>query len=74
MRIEGIAGAIASTLRSLVKRTGTLARRSLEEESEDQLAPPTPPQPGPPHGPIPAIDLRRDPHRGEVPPSAGPPP
>lgn len=72
MRNGGVVGAVVSELRSIGKRISTLARWGFES-SEEELPPPPRPLPGPAHGPIPAIDLRRDPHRGEVPPSAGPP-
>ncbi|TME78276.1 MAG: hypothetical protein E6I48_00720 [Chloroflexi bacterium] len=73
MRTGGIVGAIASAIRSVARRIGALARWSFESDAEE-LPPLSPPQPGPPHGPIPAIDLRREPRHGEIPRSAGPPP
>jgi len=77
VRSGSIQGAIATALRTVFSWIGSriagLARWSLDASEED-LPPPPPPRPGPPHGPIPAIDLRREPRRGEVPRSAGPPP
>src|SRR6202158_5771621 len=69
----GLVGAVLSELRSLGKRLSALVRWSFGA-SDEELPPPPRPLPGPAHGPIPAIDLRRAPQRGEIPPSAGPPP
>lgn len=65
--------AVVSVLRSIGRRIAAIARWSFESSEEEPRATP-PPRPGPPHGPVPAIDLRRDPHRGQVPPRGGVPP
>jgi hypothetical protein len=73
MRNGAALGSVITALRSLAKRITEIAQWSFDASEEDLPQAP-PPAPGPPHGPIPAIDLRRDPHRGEVPPASRPGP
>jgi hypothetical protein len=73
MRSGGVLRTVLSAIRVALERIGALTGWGFGA-SEEELPLAAPPRPGPPHGPVPAIDLRRERQRSGVPPGGGVPP
>jgi hypothetical protein len=68
MRTGGILGSALSMIRTVANAIAYLARWSFTSPDEEESSPPVTRHPGPAHGPVPAIELRRQTRRKDVPP------